>query len=527
MHQLTTRKIRALEHILPQASTMKPDVQALLERWRQVQASASLPDMEELFRLMHETQRMELVMACGLQYQPDWVASRRALAGAAWEKKDHFTMPARGDAERLARRLMDGVQLHNGDHVMLSGSYFGKEVLYVLAQHCCTHDIDFEMEFPDAFFRQSCLLQAHEKDLKEKYAPWLKKGYDWMDKSIAVRANMKEPALCELSKDEKEAASQKHMAAAKDVMSAVNKRRTDALAPNYAPWTLTYLPTTEEAKLDGMDYDAYKTLFVQACDQPWSEIGAAQEKLIGAFNAGKQVHITNHDGTDISFSIEGHQFANSGAVRNIPGAEFFSSPLRTSVNGTIVAKGVFLEKKDNAHVRDITLKIKDGRIDAWDAAEGKEDLTRIITAGDALDPSDKAFEGNRYFGEIGFGTNPHLTRHMCNGMLVEKISGSFHMAIGSSYGNGYLGKDVQMDNGNKGVKDFHWDVTTMLKGKDGEIWLDGHLMQKDGVWQAVPALGISDDDVAVLNRGWAALPEHKRPRWFKDLSAGQGQAVGI
>ena len=64
------------------------------------------------------------------------------------------------------------------------------------------------------------------------------------------------------------------------------------------------------------------------------------------------------------------------------------------------------------------------------------------------------------------------------------------------------------------------NITTMLRGKQGEMWLDDHLVQKDGVWQPVPELGIGPKDIDVLNDGWAAIPEAQRPPyWRKKLAA--------
>lgn len=525
MHRLCARKLDVLKHLNMDACLYAPKVQELIDRWTQMDAASTLPDMDDLFKLMHETQRMEWVVAFGLQYQPYFVDAQLALAGGAWQGKEAFVPPSNMLAERLARRLVDGVSLSPQDHPQLMGSYYGKEILYQLAEHFLKQDMDFDVDFPEAYLKQSFALQA-TPEMNKGYGEWLRAQAARVTKLIAVRSNQVEEAPTYLDDTAKKEAGKKLSAATKEIVQNLNRRRMEALAPDYMPWTLTYLPTADEAALDGMDYGAYKKMFFEACDQPWPEIQEAQQKLIDAFDRGRDVRITNSDGTDISFSIEGHSFANSGAIRNIPGAEFFSSPNKTSVNGTIVAKGTFFEKKDHMVVKDMVLTVKDGRIESWNAAEAKDALDKAFMAGDNLPADDPKFEGNRYFGEIGFGTNPHLNRHLSNGLLVEKISGSFHMAVGSAYLDGYLGKPVKLDNGNRGVDDFHWDVTTMLKGKDGQIFLDGHLMQKNGVWQAVPALGITEADVEVLNHGWAALPEFKRPGWFKDQNPQIQAAAG-
>jgi hypothetical protein len=61
----------------------------------------------------------------------------------------------------------------------------------------------------------------------------------------------------------------------------------------------------------------------------------------------------------------------------------------------------------------------------------------------------------------------------------------------------------------------------MLRGKNGRMELDGHVLQKDGKWLACPQLGIAETDVDVLNRGWAAIPEHQQPKYWRDKLGGQ------
>src|SRR5690606_26445570 len=97
--------------------------------------------------------------------------------------------------------------------------------------------------------------------------------------------------------------------------------------------------------------------------------------------------------------------------------------------------------------------------------------------------------------------------HVANGLLVEKIGGSFHLALGACYTmKEYAGKPVNVDNGNK--SSLHWDVTTMLHGKGGRIYLDGKMIMDDGKF-----IGPQYD---VLNRGWAAIEENKRPAYWKN-----------
>ncbi len=271
--------------------------------------------------------------------------------------------------------------------------------------------------------------------------------------------------------------------------------------------TLTMLPTPETATLDGMSFDDLIDLYVSMCDQPWDEIGTAHGHLIATLNATTDLRITNTDGTDIRMSLTDTDgtpftFCNSLTKRNVPGSEVFSAPRRDSVNGIIVAKGTFMaEHKGAGLIRDLTLHFKDGQIVDFDAAEGRDHFAGYLDR----DPA------NRYVGELGIGTNPYLKRHVCNGLLVEKIGGSFHLALGDAYTmTDYLGDPVHINNGNKTKSGDHWDITTMLYGKGGVMTADGTDIMRDGLFL--------DPQLDVLNRGWAALPANCIPPYWANRS---------
>jgi hypothetical protein len=77
----------------------------------------------------------------------------------------------------------------------------------------------------------------------------------------------------------------------------------------------------------------------------------------------------------------------------------------------------------------------------------------------------------------------------------------------------YDGEPVNLDNGNRSASGVHFDITSMLAGRNGKVILDGMLIQDNGVW--VDENGRPDEKLAVLNKGWDALPEEKRPEWYK------------
>lgn len=276
-------------------------------------------------------------------------------------------------------------------------------------------------------------------------------------------------------------------------------------------FTLTKIPSRKDAEVDGMNYDDYVKLFFEMCDQPWDHIDKAHQKLIDKLNNTTQIQFKNNDGTDLTMELvdedgEPFTFCNSLIAKNVPGSEVFSAPRIDSVNGTIVAEGRFNFTAGKI-IENLTMHFKDGYLESFEADKGAEHFQEFLDRN----------PGNRQIGELGIGTNPHLKQHVLNGLLVEKIGGSFHVALGRAYTmTEYAGVPVKVDNGNNDTND-HWDITTMLYGKEGTIIADGEVIMENGRF--------IDPDLAVLNEGWAAVPISERPEYWKDFK-GYGNNEG-
>ena len=82
--------------------------------------------------------------------------------------------------------------------------------------------------------------------------------------------------------------------------------------------------------------------------------------------------------------------------------------------------------------------------------------------------------GARYIGEFAIGFNPHILEPMRDILFDEKIAGSFHFTPGQAYEN--------PGNGNK--SQVHWDMVCIQRPEygGGEIWFDGKLIRKDGLF---------------------------------------------
>lgn len=290
-----------------------------------------------------------------------------------------------------------------------------------------------------------------------------------------------------------------------EVMKTVDQELKSAYHSRYAEihqrrvrgevkWTLMLWPTAYEAAREGLPEQEYFREYMEACNQPWRAIKEAQSKLKSILDKAEHLEIFANEQdpnplrrTHVSMSIKDMTFCNSTIDNNYPGSEVFSAPVLSSVNGQIFAEGEYLY--NGFLMKNIFLKIKDGKIVEAVAEEGNEGLQKILSQG----------EGARYFGEVALGTNPGLSRRFFNSLLNEKVGGSFHMAIGHCYEfSEYGGEPVNINNGNTEEKTSnHWDLTILMHRKSdgtggGRVLVDGITIQIDGMFL--------DPELEVLNR---------------------------
>lgn len=380
--------------------------------------------------------------------------------------------------KQLAEMLYKSKAPKEGDTIVISGVRQNIQILEEIARLCIADGVNFLFEIIDQEFEADLINKVTDEQSLQKLAEERISLYAPYNLRLAVMSNPDPSIYIDSDKMNKYG----------EFLTPL----TDRAITGDLDFCLTVLPTKADAELDGMDYDDYIKLFFEACNQPWDEIHKAQGRLIERLDNGKEIRIVNDDGTDLTFDIDGFTFVNSTIEKNIPGAEVYSAPLKTGVNGILVSKGLF-KYRSYPLIRNITLRFENGRIVDYDAEEGREALEQIITSDDGKG------EGSRFLGEIAFGTNPCLKRHLVNGLLVEKIGGSFHVALGKCFTfKQHEGVDVNVDNGNKSASGVHFDLTTMLRGKNGKVYLDGKLIQNDGIW--VGDDGVTpDEELAVLN----------------------------
>ncbi|MBQ3220261.1 MAG: aminopeptidase [Clostridia bacterium] len=225
-------------------------------------------------------------------------------------------------------------------------------------------------------------------------------------------------------------------------------------------WVVLRYPNQGMAQQAGMSTDAFEDFYFKVCNLDYSKMDRAMDALKKRLDNADKVHIIAK-GTDITFSIKGIGSKKCSGERNIPDGEIYTAPVKNSVNGTITYNAPSVE--NGFKFENVSLTFKDGKI-IKATANDNEKVNAIFDTDD----------GARYVGEFAFGVNPYITHPMGDILFDEKISGSIHFTPGCCYDD--------CDNGN--VSAVHWDLV-QIQTKEyggGEIYLDGELIRKDGLF---------------------------------------------
>ena len=137
------------------------------------------------------------------------------------------------------------------------------------------------------------------------------------------------------------------------------------------------------------------------------------------FNAAQEVRIVGAE-TDLKLSFDGREAKVDAGGANLPGGEFFFSPVEDSAEGrsrSSSSRPPYAGREVSGHppaLRGRSGRRRVGRV-------GEDFLFEMLD----LD------EGARRVGELGIGCNPGITRLMKDTLFDEKIDGTVHVALGN------------------------------------------------------------------------------------------------
>ncbi|MCZ6675288.1 MAG: aminopeptidase [Verrucomicrobia bacterium] len=225
-------------------------------------------------------------------------------------------------------------------------------------------------------------------------------------------------------------------------------------------WVVLRWPTSAMAQQAQMSTETFEDFYFRVCTMDYGRMIEGMESLKELMDKTDKVEIKGQ-GTDLRFSIKDIEAVTCGGLRNIPDGEVFSCPIKNSVEGFVQFNAPTVYQ--GSSFDNVRLEFEQGKVIQATGSDTQRLNEILDTDG-----------GARFIGEFALGFNPHITRAMRDILFDEKIAGSFHFTPGQAY--------EEADNGNR--SQVHWDMVCIQTPEfgGGEIWFDGELIRKDGLF---------------------------------------------
>lgn len=241
-------------------------------------------------------------------------------------------------------------------------------------------------------------------------------------------------------------------------------------------WVVLRYPTQSMALMAEMSTEAFERYYFDVtAGVDYKKMSRAMDPVIKFMDKADKVHIKG-PGTDLTFSIKGVGPVKCDGHRNVPDGEVYTAPAKTSVNGVLSYNA--MSPYNGFTFKDVRFEFSKGKIVKATANDTKR-INKILDTDD----------GARYTGEFALGCNPYITDPIGEILFDEKIMGSFHFTPGKAYDG------TPADNGNRSA--VHWDLVNIQTKKmgGGEIWMDGKLIRKNGIFVHPSFKGLNPENL--------------------------------
>jgi aminopeptidase len=193
-------------------------------------------------------------------------------------------------------------------------------------------------------------------------------------------------------------------------------------------------PTDAQAKQFGLTKAELSDIFWKGVNTDYTKLEATGNKLKATLSAGKEVQITNANGTDLKLRIENRQvLASDGSLSAddlkkgyaasqvyLPAGEVFVSPVAGSAEGKVVVDRLFYQDKE---ILGITLTFLEGKLTSMTAKSGIESLKAMY---------DAAGSGKDEFAYIDLGINPDVKIKPGSKLIAWMPTGMVTVGIGNN-----------------------------------------------------------------------------------------------
>jgi leucyl aminopeptidase (aminopeptidase T) len=238
------------------------------------------------------------------------------------------------------------------------------------------------------------------------------------------------------------------------LMADVSLERMAARGKAYAPVTDLSLklgtkkvsvgnglyPTAAVARQYAVSQPELAKQFWNGVNTDYARLAAIGKTVKAMLAAGKEVHITSPNGTDLRLRVEGRPvFVSDGVVSAedaqaggaaatvwLPAGEVFLAPVKGTAEGKVVFDHYFVR---GSEITGLTLEFKGGVLTSMTAKSGLEPLKQMY---------DVAGAGRDQFAMIDIGINPDVTMVPGSKLLSYVQAGMITVGLG---GNTWAGGD--------------------------------------------------------------------------------------
>jgi len=202
-------------------------------------------------------------------------------------------------------------------------------------------------------------------------------------------------------------------------------------------------PSAERAEQFGVSRDQLSGLMYQGIDADYDALKSMGEQVSKVLAGGKELRITNPNGTDFRVGISGRPITVSdgiisaddrkkgGAATSVwlPAGEVFLTPVPGTANGVVVTDEDYLQGQ---RIEGLRLQFKDGRLTSMTAKAGLEPLKALY---------DAAGPGKDVLGVVDIGINPGVKAPEGKALRVWSQAGTVTVGVGN---NTWAGGDNQV-----------------------------------------------------------------------------------
>lgn len=193
-------------------------------------------------------------------------------------------------------------------------------------------------------------------------------------------------------------------------------------------------PTEDQARLFGMSRQELADIFWRGVNTDYVRLEATGKSVKAILSAGKEVHVTNPNGTDLKFSIENrHAFVSDGIISSddikagyaasqvyLPAGEVFITPVAGSAEGKVMVDRFFYQGRE---IIGLSLVFQQGRLVSMNAKSGLAPLKGIY---------DAAESGKDEFAFFDVGTNPDVRITKGSKMVAWMPAGMVTVGVGNN-----------------------------------------------------------------------------------------------